>query len=165
MNNVKAHLLRTGALALCLACAAPLAGLATETEAPAEPPAVVTPAPQETSQQIPQAPAQQTPAQQAPAQQAPAQQAPRAIPQFQQEADREWQRLQEVWDALPKNKKEQLYKAMEGVDKADLNFIKKAAELQLLSPEAAESMRDYIKGRTARIREDGGLPMYRKNHK
>ena len=139
------NVLQSTAMALCLAATPVLGMMATETAPPENPPAVVSPAP---------------------AAPAPAPEAPQAKPQFQQEAEQEWQRLQEVWDALPKRQKEQLYKAMEGVDKADLNFIDKAAELNLLTPEVAEKMREYVKGRTARIREDGGLPMYRsKGHK
>ena len=135
---MKKQIVKSTAMALCLTCVAPMAGMFSENieTPPPAPPPVVTPAP-----------------------------APTAIPQFQQEAEKEWQRLQEVWESLPKNKKEQLYKAMEAVDKADLNFIEKAADLKLITPEVAAKMREYIKGRTARIREDGGLPMYRKHHR
>jgi len=74
----------------------------------------------------------------------------------------EWQKLNETWQSLPQRQKDQLYKAREAVDKADCKFIDKAAELNLINKEIGERMKEHIKARTARIREDGDLPMFRK---
>ena len=77
----------------------------------------------------------------------------------------EWQRLNETWQNLSKRQKEQLYKAREAVDKADCNFIDKAVDLKLLDKEIGDRMKEHIKARTARIREDGDLPMFRRGIK
>ncbi|MCL2421235.1 MAG: hypothetical protein FWD03_05195 [Defluviitaleaceae bacterium] len=74
----------------------------------------------------------------------------------------EWQRLHDTWQNLSKRQKEQLYKAREAVDKADCNFIDKAVEFELIDKQIGERMKDHIKARTARIRQDGDLPMFRR---
>ena len=74
----------------------------------------------------------------------------------------EWQRLNETWQNLPKRQKDQLYKAREAVDKADCNFIDKAVDSKLIDKEIGERMKEHIKARTARIRQDGDLPMFRR---
>jgi len=74
----------------------------------------------------------------------------------------EWQKLHDTWQNLPKRQKEQLYKAREAVDKADCNFIDKAVECQLIDKQIGERMKEHIKARTSRIRQDGDLPMFRR---
>jgi len=74
----------------------------------------------------------------------------------------EWQRLHDTWQNLSKRQKEQLYKAREAVDKADCNFIDKAVEFELIDKQIGERMKEHIKARTARIRQDGDLPMFRR---
>ena len=74
----------------------------------------------------------------------------------------EWQKLNDTWQNLPKKQKEQLYKAREAVDKADCNFIDKAIEFNLIDKQIGERMKEHIKARTARIRQDGDLPMFRR---
>ena len=74
----------------------------------------------------------------------------------------EWQRLNDTWQGLTKRQREQLYKAREAVDKADCNFIDKAVEHQLIDKQIGERMKEHIKARTARIRQDGDLPMFRR---
>jgi len=74
----------------------------------------------------------------------------------------EWQRLHDTWQNLPKRQKDQLYKAREAVDKADCNFIDKAVDLGLLDKQIGERMKEHIKARTARIKEDGDIPMFRR---
>ena len=74
----------------------------------------------------------------------------------------EWQRLHDTWQNLSKRQKEQLYKAREAVDKADCNFIDKAIEHGLIDKQIGERMKEHIKARTARIRQDGDLPMFRR---
>ncbi|MCL2400571.1 MAG: hypothetical protein FWC91_12605 [Defluviitaleaceae bacterium] len=77
-------------------------------------------------------------------------------------ADEEWQKLQNTWDALSKKQKEQLYKAREAIDKADCNFIDKAVECNLLEKEIGEKMKEHIKARTAAIRQEGDIPIFRR---
>jgi len=77
----------------------------------------------------------------------------------------EWQRLHETWQNLPKRQKDQLYKAREAVDKADCNFIDKAVDCGLLDKQIGERMKEHIKARTARIKEDGDIPMFRRGVK
>ena len=77
----------------------------------------------------------------------------------------EWQRLNETWQNLSEREKGKLYKAREAVDKADCNFINKAVELKLIEKEIGERMKEHIKSRTQRIKEDGELPMFRKGIK
>lgn len=77
----------------------------------------------------------------------------------------EWQRLNDTWQNLSKRQREQLYKAREAVDKADCNFIDKAVEFKLIDKEIGERMKEHIKARTARIRQDGDLPMFRRGIK
>ena len=74
----------------------------------------------------------------------------------------EWQKLNETWQNLSKRQKEQLYRAREAVDKADCNFIDKAVDCNLIDKEIGERMKDHIKARTERIRQDGDLPMFRR---
>ena len=74
----------------------------------------------------------------------------------------EWQRLNETWQKLSKRQKEQLYKAREAVDKADCNFIDKAVDCGLIDKEIGKRMKEHIKARTERIRQDGDLPMFRR---
>ena len=74
----------------------------------------------------------------------------------------EWQRLHDTWQNLPKRQKDQLYKAREAVDKADCNFIDKAVDCGLLDKQLGDRMKEHIKARTARIREDGDIPMFRR---
>ena len=74
----------------------------------------------------------------------------------------EWQRLNETWQNLSKRQKEQLYKAREAVDKADCNFIDKAVECKLIDKQIGDRMKEHIKARTARIRQDGDIPMFRR---
>ena len=74
----------------------------------------------------------------------------------------EWQKLHDTWQNLSKKQKEQLYKAREAVDKADCNFIDKAVEFELIDKQIGERMKQHIKARTARIRQDGDLPMFRR---
>ena len=77
----------------------------------------------------------------------------------------EWQRLHETWQNMPKRQKDQLYKAREAVDKADCNFIDKAVDCGLLDKQIGERMKEHIKARTARIKEDGDIPMFRRGVK
>lgn len=74
----------------------------------------------------------------------------------------EWQRLNETWQNLSKRQKEQLYKAREAVDKADCAFIDRAVEHGLIDKQIGERMKEHIKARTERIRQDGDLPMFRR---
>lgn len=74
----------------------------------------------------------------------------------------EWQKLQETWQNLSKRQKEQLYKAREAVDKADCNFIDKAVDCNLIDKQIGERMKEHIRARTARIRQDGDLPVFRR---
>lgn len=74
----------------------------------------------------------------------------------------EWQRLNETWQNLPERQKNQLYKAREAVDKADCNFIDKAVEAGLIEKEIGDRMKQHIKARTERIKQDGDLPMFRR---
>jgi len=96
---------------------------------------------------------------QVPVQTAPGQDASQ---QSQSSIEMEWQRLHDTWQNLPKRQKDQLYKAREAVDKADCNFIDKAVECGLLDKQIGERMKEHIKARTARIREDGDIPMFRR---
>lgn len=77
-------------------------------------------------------------------------------------ADKEWQKLQETWDSLSKKQKEQLYKAREAIDKADCNFIDKAVEHNLLEKEIGDKMKEHIKARSAAIRQEGDIPIFRR---
>jgi len=77
----------------------------------------------------------------------------------------EMQRLHDTWQNLPKRQKDQLYKAREAVDKADCNFIDKAVDCGLLDKQIGERMKEHIKARTARIKEDGDIPMFRRGVK
>jgi len=74
----------------------------------------------------------------------------------------EWQRLHDTWQNLPKRQKDQLYKAREAVDKADCYFIDKAVDCGLLDKQIGDRMKEHIKARTARIKEDGDIPMFRR---
>ena len=74
----------------------------------------------------------------------------------------EWQRLHDTWQNLSKRQKEQLYKAREAVDKADCNFIDKAVEHGLIDKQIGERMKEHIKARTAHIRENSDIPMFRR---
>jgi len=80
----------------------------------------------------------------------------------QRSAEMEWQRLYEQWQALPQKQKDRMYKAREAVDKADCNFIDQAVECKLLDPEIGKKMKEHIKARTERIKEEGDLPMFRR---
>ena len=72
----------------------------------------------------------------------------------------EWQRLNDTWQSLTNKQKEQLYKAREAADKADCKFIDKIVDCKLIDEEIGERMKDHIKARTTRIRQDGDLPMF-----
>lgn len=74
----------------------------------------------------------------------------------------EWQKLNETWQNLSQRQKDQLYKAREAVDKADCNFIDKAVDFKLIDEQIGDRMKEHIKARTARIRQDGDLPMFRR---
>jgi len=80
----------------------------------------------------------------------------------QRSAEMEWQRLYEQWQALPQKQKDRMYKAREAVDKADCNFIDQAVESKLLDPEIGKKMKEHIKARTERIKEEGDIPMFRR---
>jgi len=84
------------------------------------------------------------------------------VPKRPASVEMEWQKLHDTWQNLPKKQKEQLYKAREAVDKADCNFIDKAVECQLIDKQIGERMKEHIKARTARIRQDGDIPMFRR---
>ena len=84
------------------------------------------------------------------------------VPMRQASVEMEWQRLNETWQNLSQRQKDQLYKAREAVDKADCNFIDKAVDFKLVDKQIGERMKEHIKARTARIRQDGELPMFRR---
>ena len=77
-------------------------------------------------------------------------------------AEAEIEKLYETWQNLTQKQKDQLYKAREAVDKADCSFIDKAANFELIDKEVAEKMKEHIKARTDRIKNDGDLPMFRR---
>ena len=84
------------------------------------------------------------------------------VPNQPASVEMEWQKLNETWNNLSTRQKDQLYKAREAVDKADCNFIDKAVKLELIDKQIGERMKEHIKARTARIRQEGELPVFRK---